>query len=165
MSAPSFLPASSRPLYHAVDLSGATEQALRQELRRRYAAQASDLCDYCHRGVGTLPACEREQRHNASPRPPPRVSSATFRLVRMLRDRPELYLQVLDALETPTITCEGHDQACTAPVLWPTTSLTAYEWDGRGEDPNRRRLLCVPCSEAYKQEWADRWDEYNAGRI
>jgi hypothetical protein len=44
-------------------------------------------------------------------------------------------------------------------------SLTAYEWDGKGEDPNRDPWLCEECAEDHREHWKNMWDEYNQGRI
>lgn len=42
-------------------------------------------------------------------------------------------------------------------------SMTAYVWDGEGDDPNRAGDLCDDCWEDYRAYWQERWDEYYAG--
>lgn len=44
--------------------------------------------------------------------------------------------------------------------LTDTPGMTAYAWDGQGEDPNRRRNFCEPCSEYYVECWEAQWAEY-----
>src|ERR1035437_4650479 len=46
---------------------------------------------------------------------------------------------------------------------WP--SMTMYQWDGKGEDPNRDIVLCDLCGEEYDEMMKERWDEYYGGRI
>jgi len=46
---------------------------------------------------------------------------------------------------------------------WP--SMTAYEWNGKGENPNADKILCQMCGEEYTQIMKEQWDEYNAGRL
>ncbi len=41
-------------------------------------------------------------------------------------------------------------------------SMTAYPWDGRGEDPNYAGFMCPECEEGYCAHWQDMWDEYHA---
>ena len=38
-------------------------------------------------------------------------------------------------------------------------SRTMYDWDGRGEDPNRNINLCHICAAAHHQYWDDMWAE------
>lgn len=40
------------------------------------------------------------------------------------------------------------------------SSMTSYDWDGKGEDPNRAGELCDGCAEDYRAYWQERWDEY-----
>lgn len=39
-------------------------------------------------------------------------------------------------------------------------AMTAYHWDGKGEDPNRDMMQCDDCWEAYRQHWQGMWGEY-----
>lgn len=39
-------------------------------------------------------------------------------------------------------------------------AMTAYHWDGKGEDPNRDIVLCDDDWEDYRAYWQERWDEY-----
>lgn len=43
-------------------------------------------------------------------------------------------------------------------------AMTAYYWDGTGEDPNRPLQLCPECEEEYCEHWTDRWQEYYEGQ-
>ncbi len=42
-------------------------------------------------------------------------------------------------------------------------SMTAYVWDGKGEDPNKDVPLCDCCWEFYEAYWKERWQEYYSG--
>lgn len=44
-------------------------------------------------------------------------------------------------------------------------AMTAYDWDGKGEDPNRPLMLCLGCEMDYVEHWQSQWDEYNASRL
>lgn len=44
-------------------------------------------------------------------------------------------------------------------------SMTAYVWDGVGENPNREGWFCEPCGEDYDEHWDAMWAEYNSGRL
>jgi hypothetical protein len=39
-------------------------------------------------------------------------------------------------------------------------AMTAYHWDGVGENPNRDQLLCAECAEEYREHWTEMWDMY-----
>ena len=41
-----------------------------------------------------------------------------------------------------------------------TPAMTAYHWDGEGEDPNRDLVLCDECKECYREYWKGMWEEY-----
>lgn len=47
----------------------------------------------------------------------------------------------------------------------PRSAMTAYYWDGKGEDPNRDVVLCESCWMEYYDYWAGLWDEYYAGQM
>ena len=48
-------------------------------------------------------------------------------------------------------------------VVW-YDRMTAYYWDGTGEDPNRPIALCNgPCAAEYRQIMLDLWAEYRSG--
>lgn len=40
------------------------------------------------------------------------------------------------------------------------SALTAYYWDGTGENPNRDVILCNECYEDYAAHWNAMWKEY-----
>jgi hypothetical protein len=42
--------------------------------------------------------------------------------------------------------------------------MTAYYWDGTGEDPNRRRCYCEECAIDHVEYWTDMWAEYRASQ-
>lgn len=43
-------------------------------------------------------------------------------------------------------------------------SMTAYSWNGEGENPNRKRWFCEPCAGGYEDFWQSMWDEYHASQ-
>lgn len=61
---------------------------------------------------------------------------------------------------------EGDCLACkrhTLVSLWP--SMTAYEWDGDGEDPNAPITLCLDCGPEHIDQMEAQWDEYRRGLL
>lgn len=75
------------------------------------------------------------------------------------------YLHALDSEETrPRVSLPG--EPCDTPwvparptvegVSW-HSSRTMYHWDGKGEDPNRPRALCVTCAIEHHERWDDMW--------
>lgn len=44
-------------------------------------------------------------------------------------------------------------------------AMTAYFWDGEGEDPNRPVSLCPPCWEEHKAHWEEMWANYYSGLL
>jgi hypothetical protein len=44
-------------------------------------------------------------------------------------------------------------------------AMTAYHWDGQGEDPNRDLSFCLEHAEAYRDYWQSMWDDYNSSRL
>lgn len=46
------------------------------------------------------------------------------------------------------------------PCVKQRPAMTAYHWDGKGENPNSDPVLCNPCWEDYRAYWQERWDEY-----
>ena len=40
--------------------------------------------------------------------------------------------------------------------------MTAYPWDGVGQNPNEPPVLCAVCLEDYVQHWQEQWAEYNS---
>ncbi|AXQ68325.1 hypothetical protein HOT99_gp292 [Caulobacter phage CcrBL10] len=44
-------------------------------------------------------------------------------------------------------------------------SMTCYHWDGKGEDPNRDRRYCPPCTEEHITYWEGMWRDYYGGRL
>ena len=51
-------------------------------------------------------------------------------------------------------------EACGAPGARKVGAMTAYHWDGKGEDPNRPLWLCEECADEYVSYWQDRWHDY-----
>lgn len=47
----------------------------------------------------------------------------------------------------------------------PTSSRTAYSWNGKGRDPNRDIVLCESCAVDHYLYWDDMWSEYYSGRL
>lgn len=45
------------------------------------------------------------------------------------------------------------------------SSMTAYHWDGTGEDPNRPWPGCERCGEDYFRDMQAQWDEWRAGLL
>lgn len=45
----------------------------------------------------------------------------------------------------------------------PRPSMTAYHWNGEGENPNADVPLCDVCAEEHREYWRDMWDSYYAG--
>ena len=147
---------------YRLDLDEMSEEKLLAELFRRSKLRAQGLCDYCGRLPSTNP-CKFPHRHN--PPPGKKEPPGLHQLVNYLSRRPDFYGLLLKKMDTPLQVCEGFDGVCTFPVLWPTPSMTAYEWDGVGDDPNRARMLCPRCSEGYTETMKQQWDDYNSGRL
>ena len=42
---------------------------------------------------------------------------------------------------------------------------TMYEWNGKGEDPNRSQLLCRMCAVMHHDYWDEMWADYYSGRL
>jgi hypothetical protein len=61
--------------------------------------------------------------------------------------------------------CEGFHGPCDSIDVRSIPAMTAYHWDGEGEDPNRDRILCKECAEGYVEHWSDMWEDYWAGRL
>lgn len=43
--------------------------------------------------------------------------------------------------------------------------MTAYKWDGTGEDPNKPPALCPRCTEDHIDFWESQWQDYYSGLI
>ena len=82
------------------------------------------------------------------------------RLVNWLSDHPQDLERLVIKLGIPVPKCEGHGGPCKGVVLYLTSAMTQYAWDGQGENPNRDQRLCPRCSDEYQSEWQERWDEY-----
>lgn len=54
--------------------------------------------------------------------------------------------------------CENPECARTDARVIPC--MTAYAWDGKGENPNRDPVLCGGCADDYRKHWQEMWDEY-----
>lgn len=143
------------------------EIQLRAEIERRRTAHFAGVCDYCGRDPNT-PTCKFPRRHRQSSRPvkvPQDKKDPFYRLVQWLSKRPVVLFYLAEQLGLPLVQCEGHNGPCTNDVLYETPGMTAYEWDGKGEDPNRKRLLCPECSAEYVEYWKAMWDEYHSGLL
>lgn len=156
---------SHKPL----DLTQLYEYDLRQEIARRTLLRAQGCCDYCGEPHDS-PPCEFPYRHRRLPSPSPDPSpddrhphDPLNRLVEWLSRRPLELASVAAQLRMPLPKCEGWGGECDELALWVTPAMTAYHWEGVGEDPNRPRLLCPYCSEEYRSYWQERWDEYYSG--
>jgi len=63
------------------------------------------------------------------------------------------------------IPCEDGRPGCRNTPSGLVPSMTAYDWDGEGEDPNRDKLMCPQCAEEYTEMMKEQWDEYYNGRL
>ncbi len=61
--------------------------------------------------------------------------------------------------------CEGFEGPCFETDTQVKPAMTAYSWDGVGEDPNRSLILCDRCADAYYDHWQYMWDEYYSGLL
>ena len=57
------------------------------------------------------------------------------------------------------VLCER--QGCGQPAIR-VKAMTAYHWDGTGEDPNRDRWFCLEDKRDYEDYWREMWAEYYA---
>ncbi len=150
------------------ELEEIPEDELRTEIERRRAARMGNLCDYCGREPNT-PVCKFPGRHRRDTRKdiarPVGPDDQLHRLCLWLAAHPVELGDVARQIRLPLPTCEGFEGPCENIVLWMTPGMTAYPWDGEGEDPNRSRPLCPECSAGYVEHWKDRWDEYHAGLL
>ena len=62
-----------------------------------------------------------------------------------------------------SVSCEGFSGPCDAKTAEKRTAMTAYHWDGNGENPNRPPTLCATCWESYKAYWNEKWAEVRSG--
>jgi len=56
--------------------------------------------------------------------------------------------------------CQGFAGPCSADTAEYRPCMTAYHWDGKGENPNPDPILCAECHSEYVRYWQERWDEY-----
>jgi len=90
------------------------------------------------------------------------VASKAGRLVEHLREKQHLEHRARDdRLPEVDEECEH----CGAEPCFTFPSMTAYDWDGEGEDPNAPKNMCAVCGYSYMDEMQERWDEYNQGRL
>ena len=89
------------------------------------------------------------------------MADLTVRLERVLREHPAVLAAVLQrlGLHIPCEVC-GHGQ-----VLWATPSMTRYDWNGEGDDPNAPKMLCPECSDEHMEHWTAMWKEYHGGLL
>ena len=59
--------------------------------------------------------------------------------------------------------CECCKQA--KPDVKAHPAMTAYYWDGTGDDPNADVIACDSCWEDYRAYWQERWDDYYSGLL
>jgi len=146
---------------YRIDLDEIPEKKLQEEIFRRSKMRSMGVCDYCERVPDAKP-CKFPERHEVGFQAQP---AGLDQLANYLIDRPDLYKALLVKLLTPLHKCEGWQGACDFDVVYATPSMTAYEWDGKGEDPNASKLLCPRCSEGYMDQMQSQWDEYHAGLL
>jgi len=79
-----------------------------------------------------------------------------------LRNHPQLLVEVLDVFGF-AMTCEV--PGCLRTDTGLTPSMTAYEWDGQGEDPNRDLWLCPDHADEHTEQMEAQWAEYRAGLL
>ena len=85
------------------------------------------------------------------------------RIATALKNQPRLLLEVLEALgATPRCEYPGCPEKVAAS---PTPSMTAYSWDGEGEDPNRDLLLCEEHAQEHVEQMRAQWEEYWSGLL
>lgn len=61
--------------------------------------------------------------------------------------------------------CEGSSGPCSSEEAKQRPCMTAYHWDGKGENPNKGPILCEDCAVEYAAMWKERWDEYYSGLL
>ena len=44
-----------------------------------------------------------------------------------------------------------------------TPSMTRYYFEKGQEDPNRDKILCLPCAQDHVSYWEDQWADYYSG--
>ena len=71
--------------------------------------------------------------------------------------------RVLELTEGPF--CQGVSGQCYDIRVSEIGCKTAYDWNGKGEDPNRNPVLCESCADEYNEHWDDMWNEYYSGRL
>lgn len=141
-----------------------SDSALLYEIHRRREARANGLCDYCGLPRGSDPPCKYHRRHASTEPQAITVPPGPYaRLVQFLAQHDDALQEVIEGLNLPLPRCEGQGHACGRPVLYLTPNMTAYPWDGTGEDPNQAPLLCPECSDEYVAFWQEQWDEYHRG--
>jgi hypothetical protein len=148
---------------YRLDIDEYTAEQLREEIRLRENRRLMGNCDYCNRPRDEK-SCKFPKRH-ASTSETFFATASTARLTRWLRTHPDVFTAVVEALETPVATCEGHQGPCKGKALWMTPSMTSYDWDGEGDDPNATKKLCPLCSDAYTKDMRDQWDDYERGLL
>lgn len=88
-----------------------------------------------------------------------KVGRDTVESIEVIRRGETWYWQ----LNFPTLTCESCER--TDNTVTPVDAMTAYHWDGKGEDPNRDKHLCSDCKEEHVSYWEDMWKEYYSGLL
>ena len=151
-----------------VELNEIHEDMLWEEIERRRMARIEGLCDYCGREPST-PECQFPMRHRRDPQKglarKPDPEDPLLRLCQWLAAHPAELGEVARHLEMPLPACEGFEGPCSHIVLWRTSAMTAYPWDGEGPDPNRPMSLCPECSAGYRDHWKEMWDDYYSGLL
>lgn len=68
------------------------------------------------------------------------------------------YSQEITGLEHGLRALVGSCEVCGCPDgVELESSCTAYEWDGKGPNPNRQRQLCRPCAKEHYEFWDEMW--------
>lgn len=65
----------------------------------------------------------------------------------------------------PSIACSCICCDQVLPTVEGRDSMTQYEWDRKGPDPNRDLLLCPDCAQRHEEDMKAQWAEYWSGRL
>lgn len=74
-------------------------------------------------------------------------------------ERKQALEREMEAKRCPGTVCER----CAGAPAFTFPSMTAYSWDGEGEDPNRDLTLCALCGEEHTETMEEQWRDYYAG--
>ena len=74
-------------------------------------------------------------------------------------------LDIIDDICRQTFVPPTKCEYCGESPVEKVYAMTAYSWDGQGEDPNRALWLCDRCSEEYHEHWTEMWREYRYDKL